>query len=111
MIIGLGLSAAILVPIAATAAFQEGPYTYTVDNGQAAIIDFDTYYPGDLAIPSSLDSCSVTFTSDQAFEHCAALTGMIIPGSVASIEIDTLEVRSDLNVIYPTDTKSCISMM
>lgn len=64
----------------------EGPYTYTVTNGEAAIMAFDeASCSGALSIPNSLGGYPVTIITGWAFKGCKSLTSVTIPKNVTAI--------------------------
>jgi beta-lactam-binding protein with PASTA domain len=63
----------------------ESYYTYSVNNGNATITDFDNSYNGSVIIPEKLGGYPVTSIGDRAFEYCKSLTSVTIPNSVTSI--------------------------
>ncbi len=62
-----------------------GNYKYTVSNGKATIVDFDTTVSGEITIPSEINDYPVTAIGYRAFYECRNLTGITIPDSVTSI--------------------------
>lgn len=74
----------------------EGPYTYTVTDGQATITGFDSSYSGDLSITNELGGCPVTTIGDRAFYKRTNLTSVSVPDDVTSIGIATFYGCSSL---------------
>lgn len=64
----------------------ETGYTYTVADGKATITGANDTVTGNITIPSTLDGNPVVAIRRQAFEGNTALTGVVIPESVKSIE-------------------------
>jgi len=64
---------------------QDGPYTFTVTDGEATITDFDEAYVGALSITNNLGGYPVTTIGDSAFEDCESLSSVTIPDSVTII--------------------------
>ncbi|MBQ3000783.1 MAG: leucine-rich repeat protein [Oscillospiraceae bacterium] len=60
-------------------------FTYEIKNGAATITAVEPAINGDVAIPSAVGECPVVAIGEGAFENCAELTGITIPGSVVSI--------------------------
>ncbi len=80
----LALSASISSPLAATAQ-QEGPYTYTVTNGNATITVYDSTNENVvLDIPDTLGVYPVTAIDEGVFSY-AGLSSVSIPASVTNI--------------------------
>ena len=65
--------------------FEEGYYTYSVENGKATITGFDKSISGEVAIPDTLGRYPVTSIDGFVFYGCTGLTSITIPDSVTSI--------------------------
>ena len=65
--------------------YTEGPYTYTVSNNEATIIECDYTVSGDVVIPAFFGKYPVTSIGIGAFEFCENITSITIPSSVTSI--------------------------
>ncbi len=65
----------------------EGPYTYTVADGEATITAFDTSWSGPLTIADTLGGCAVTAIGAGGFISCSGLTEVILPDSVGSVDL------------------------
>ena len=65
--------------------YKEGYYTYTVENGEATIINCLMSIKGDVSIPDKFGGYLVTSIGSDAFYGCADLTSVIIPNGVTSI--------------------------
>ena len=63
----------------------EGYYTYTVENGDATIINVDTSINGDIVIPSTLGGHTVKYIGNYAFSDCSSLTSVIITNNIISV--------------------------
>ncbi|MDD2349366.1 MAG: leucine-rich repeat domain-containing protein, partial [Kiritimatiellae bacterium] len=85
----------LLLPLVLPAA-TEGPYTYTVTNGQATITGFDSSCSGALSITNELGGCPVTTIGDRAFYKRTNLTSVSVPDDVTSIGIATFYGCSSL---------------
>lgn len=79
------LSVLLLLAAPVATADQDGPYTYTVTNGQATITAFNTSYSGPLSITNTLGGHPVTAIRPRAFLGCRHLTSVTIPDSIANI--------------------------
>lgn len=67
---------------------QTHPYDYlfyTVEDGNAVIVDCDVEFGDDLIIPDTLDGYPVTEISETAFVQCSGFGRVTIPHSVISI--------------------------
>lgn len=93
------------------APFQEGPFTYQADHGEATIVDYDDAYTnGALAIPEQLGGCRVAGIARRAFAF-KSMTRVDIPACVTNIEEEPFrgsdrmtEIRvSSSNAIYSHD--------
>ncbi len=62
----------------------DGDYIYTVSNGEAIIIGYNSI-SGSVVIPSTLGGYPVTAIGEYAFESCWGLEGIIIPDSITII--------------------------
>lgn len=69
----------------AASEYKEGYYTYTVENGEATIINCPMSIKGDVSIPDRFGGYLVTSIGSDAFYGCADLTSVIIPNGVTSI--------------------------
>ena len=65
--------------------FTEGFYSYTVENGEATIVDCDENITGDIFVPETLGGYPVTSIGYSSFAECDSLTSVTIPDSVTSI--------------------------
>ena len=103
IILAVGLPFAAAIPAKAEdGSFTEGYYTYTVENGEATIIDCDKGISGDVVIPSELGGYPVTEIGDWAFEDCTGLTSITIPDSVISISYQSFYACKNLkSIIIP----------
>lgn len=79
----LALMHFLFLPLASPA-LTEGNYTYTVTDGKATIIDFNSSYSGVLSIPATLGGgYPVTSIGSGAFTGCTtSFTSVTIPASV-----------------------------
>lgn len=75
------------LPATANAESVEGPYTYTVTNGEATITDCDLEISGDVVLPDRLGGFPVTTIGEYAFSDCTSLTAVTIPEGVTCIEM------------------------
>jgi len=108
------------IPASASETFQEGPYKYTVTDGNATIVYFDRKFEGALEIPDTLGGYPVTEIGTSAFENCKGITEISIPGSVHTIgykafyfcEFKSVRLNEGLNLIggnafqYATELES-----
>ena len=65
--------------------YQEGDYTYILENGEATIVNASETLSGDVVIPSSLGGYPVTSIGDSAFYYCYDIRNIIIPEGVVSV--------------------------
>ena len=73
---------------------QAHPYDnlfYTVENGNAVIVDCNVEYGDDLIIPATLDGYPVTVISETAFIQCSGFGKVTISQSVTSIAPTALD--------------------
>ena len=63
----------------------EGYYTYTVENGEATIIDCDESISGDVVIPDVLGGYPVTRIGYSAFSGCESIETVTIPDSITEM--------------------------
>lgn len=66
-------------------AATEGVLMYSTKNGEATIIGCDAKATGDIIIPETLGSCTVTGIGLYSFAECADITGVYVPNTVVSI--------------------------
>ncbi len=67
-------------------ALTEGDYSYTVQDGQAAINWFtDSDYVGKLSVPNMLGGFPVASISHDAFGHCEGITDVTMPNTITNI--------------------------
>lgn len=66
-------------------AATEGVLMYSTKNGEATIIGCDAKATGDIIIPDTLGSCTVTEIGIYSFAECADITGVYVPDGVKSI--------------------------
>lgn len=68
--------------------FSEGSdFTVEIDDGKAEIVRYNGA-GGDVVIPGAINGMSVAGIESRAFENCAELTSVTIPGSVKDIGDD-----------------------
>ena len=92
---------AVLFAVSASAEdFTEGYYTYTVENGEAMIVDVDDSISGDIAIPKTLNNYPVVKIGTKAFYYLEKLSKIEIPDSVEEIGNYAFEDCDNLNMIY-----------
>jgi len=75
----------IMIANTSVIASQSGDYTYTIVAGKATITAY-TGAGGTITIPSTLGGAPVTNLGKDSFANSSTLTGVIIPGSVKSID-------------------------
>jgi hypothetical protein len=97
----------LLIPLVLPAA-TEGPYTYTVTDGQATITGFDYTYSGALSITNELGGCPVISIGPRAFYDCTSLTSVTVPDSVTNIEDEAFEGCSALTSVTIGNRVACI---
>lgn len=73
---------------------------YTVENGNAVIIDCNVEYGDDLIIPDALDGYPVTAISESAFIQCSGFGKVIIGQNVTSIAPTALDECTIENGIW-----------
>ena len=78
-------------------------YTYSVTNGEATITHVSSYIKGDITIPSTLLSYTVTGIGYNAFDNCYDLTGVVIPSSVKTIGVSAFGGCSNLTSVTMCD--------
>ncbi len=64
----------------------QGAFTYTVENGAAAITAVDTAVSGDVVVPDTLGGYPVTAIAEEAFRGCANMTAVTVPATVTHME-------------------------
>ena len=89
-----------LTASAETPQYTEGYYTYTVENGEAVIIDVDTTISGDIIIPSTLGGYPVIGIGLFAFEFCKNITEIEIQHTVTSVANAAFSACSNLQTIH-----------
>ena len=86
-IFGIVIVLCLVLMLVPTTAFAEtsGNYTYTVDNGEAKITEFNDQTATEVTIPFTIDDYPVTAIGENAFNYCTSLESVTIPNSVISI--------------------------
>ncbi len=90
--------------------FEEGNFTYTIENEEVTIIGFSNNVKGEVVIPETLGKNTVRYIARDAFRDCFGITSITIPKSVRYIypgafswcNIGTLNVDKD-NKIYHSE--------
>ena len=85
--------------------------TWTTTNGEVTITDCDTDATGELVIPGTIGGNPVTGIGRAAFENCASLTSVTIPGSVTSIGDIAFNRCSSLTSIAIPDSVTSIGLL
>ena len=102
-----------------SSAATSGYYTYTVSNGKAIITDVNTSISGDVIVPSKLGGCAVEEIGSYAFENCANITNVTLPGTLKKINgygfyncyrLQTIAFPSQLKSIEPFAFSYCTSL-
>ena len=65
--------------------YTDGYYTYTVDDGEATIVDVDAVISGDVIVPATLGGYDVTKIGEYAFEWCDKITSITLPECLVEI--------------------------
>lgn len=86
--------------------YTEGNYTYTVENGEAIIINCDKGISGDVVIPSELGGypvteiwCNTSSIYCHAFYRCKEITSITIPDSIKNIDYESFSYCTNLEKI------------
>lgn len=79
---------------------QEGPYTYSAEDGTATVVGFDETYQGTLVLPGSLGGLPLVGIDAGAFANCSGLTSVFIPGNIAGVGEGAFTGCSSLERIY-----------
>ena len=77
--------------------------TYSTTDGEVTITDCGESATGGLIIPDTIEGNPVTGIGRSAFEDCASLTSITIPGSVTSIGFQAFRDCTDLSSITIPD--------
>ena len=88
---------------------QDGPYTYSVDDGKATITGFDGSLTYVIEIPATLgeEGYPVVGIGEKAFEGFTAITSVIFPNTVTSIGDYSFRNCADLeSITIPDSVKS-----
>ena len=104
-----------VVALDTVSADQDGPYTYTVSNGEATITDYSCT-AGALSIPSTLGGYPTVAIGHHAFYSCTSMTSVIIPDSVITIgesafsycsSLASVTIGNNVNTIGDTAFSYC----
>lgn len=85
-----------IIPSQKTQALTLGDYQYTLIGSNATITAY-TGIGGDITVPTTIDTFTVTGIGDNAFYSCTSLTGVTIPDSVTSIGNNAFSSCTSLN--------------
>ncbi|GHU78058.1 hypothetical protein AGMMS49992_27700 [Clostridia bacterium] len=87
--------------------FISGIFKYSLRNGECTITGItNTFYSGELIIPSSIDGYPITSIGSGALSYCRYLTAITIPSSVTYIGERAFSYDYDLAVITTNNIRN-----
>ncbi len=93
------LCACLPLSAVSVSALTYGPLTYTIENGEAIIVECNRNATGEIEIPAMLNGCPVTTIGEGAFNPCKNITSIILPKSLKVIEKFVFDTKMSSIVI------------
>ena len=84
--------------VASAETTTDGNFDYTVNESTVTITKYNGS-GGEVEIPATIDSKTVTSIGESAFKDCTSLTSVAIPGGVSSIGVEAFKGCSSLRSI------------